>query len=158
MILFNVNSHILALCYDSVVKSVWRYCLLCLLGREYYLAGTVDFSTWIRRRFNLNSTSNFQRFFDSPIKTVEISMSIRNFDDIFLRFSMLFRRRNCPLGIAYSYTLRVERIIKEAGKIISEPRQNCETMYTIVLFKKSPCRCDLGLLLSTPRTIAGLNN
>ena len=29
---FNVNSHILALFYDSVVESVWRYCLLCWGG------------------------------------------------------------------------------------------------------------------------------
>ena len=61
---FNVNSQILAMFYDSVVESVWRYCLLCWGG-----------------------------------------------------------------NIAHGDRERVERVIKEAGKIIGAPRHNFETVY-----------------------------
>ena len=68
---FHVNSRILALFYDSVVASVWRYCLLCWGG-----------------------------------------------------------------NITIGGRQRVERVIKEAGKIIGSPRQDFETVYTDILLKK----------------------
>ncbi len=56
-------------------------------------AGTVDFSTSVRRWYDVFFSTLFRR----PIKRVEIPTSNVEIAR-FLRFSTLFRRRNCPLG------------------------------------------------------------
>jgi hypothetical protein len=68
---FNVDVKILALFYDSVVESVWRYCLLCWGG-----------------------------------------------------------------NVAKGDRERIDRIVKEAGRIIGVSRQDFETAYTDLLIKK----------------------